>query len=735
MPLAGFLHCIDFHARRPLRAALLGCAGLLLASCQAPSASLESTNQIDLTAKTPQKLTNRGGGPVMKPAAQAARYEVFPGTSPAAAGDGGEPPSGVGEQDDGTFTINLDGASVAEASKLILGETLGYNYTVDPNIASTLTMVSNRPLNARQLLDAFEAALRLANAALVQSDGNFRVVQQQAMENESTKLDTGKETSPGYGVSAVPLRYVSPAAMVNLLDGFMEQIGSARAWNAGNMILIRGPSSQRRSLVDVVTNFDVDTMKGQTFGMAALENGRAEDVAGQVTKIFAQDSANAGTNGLKVIPVPGINSLIIIANDQTKVKRAITWIRRLDRESLDAPKSYVYAVQNGNAVELAKILSATYGGGSAGAGPTAEVAPDSQSMDVSMGANGQNQQDQQQQQNDQGAPPQQPMGQPEQQGGEPTTTSSTSQAPSTASGGSGGGMTGVSGNGVRITPIPTNNTLLIRASPRDYREILSTLAQIDQPATQVLINTTIAEVRLNDTLRYGVQAYFQGDNFKFMLSDSSSATNSVISPKFPGMNFVMGGFKSPQLVIDALAKVTNVRIVSSPSLLVMENETATIKVGDQVPIQTQTETTQGGQTVNSYEYRDTGVVLKVRPRVNASGVVMIDLGQELSAVQDTTGINGQPQFSQRTINSKVSVNDQQTVLLGGLINGTEDRSRMTVPGADKVPLLGRLIGTTGGVATRTEMIVFITPTIIHNGDDASRQSQNLRDTMKSLNFN
>ena len=707
MPLAGFLHCIDFHARRPLRAALLGCAGLLLASCQAPSASLESTNQIDLTAKTPQKLTNRGGGPVMKPAAQAARYEVFPGTSPAAAGDGGEPPSGVGEQDDGTFTINLDGASVAEASKLILGETLGYNYTVDPNIASTLTMVSNRPLNARQLLDAFEAALRLANAALVQSDGNFRVVQQQAMENESTKLDTGKETSPGYGVSAVPLRYVSPAAMVNLLDGFMEQIGSARAWNAGNMILIRGPSSQRRSLVDVVTNFDVDTMKGQTFGMAALENGRAEDVAGQVTKIFAQDNANAGTNGLKVIPVPSINSLIIIANDQTKVKRAITWIRRLDRESLDAPKSYVYAVQNGNAVELAKILSATYGGGSAGAGPTAEVAPDSQSMDVSMGANGQNQQDQQQQ-NDQGAPPQQPMGQPEQQGGEPTTTSSTSQAPSTASGGSGGGMTGVSGNGVRITPIPTNNTLLIRASPRDYREILSTLAQIDQPATQVLINTTIAEVRLNDTLRYGVQAYFQGDNFKFMLSDSSSATNSVISPKFPGMNFVMGGFKSPQLVIDALAKVTNVRIVSSPSLLVMENETATIKVGDQVPIQTQTETTQGGQTVNSYEYRDTGVVLKVRPRVNANGVVMIDLGQELSAVQDTTGINGQPQFSQRTINSKVSVNDQQTVLLGGLISG---------------------------VATRTEMIVFITPTIIHNGDDASRQSQNLRDTMKSLNFN
>ena len=189
------------------------------------------------------------------------------------------------------------------------------------------------------------------------------------MENESTKLDTGKETSPGYGVSAVPLRYVSPAAMVNLLDGFMEQIGSARAWNAGNMILIRGPSSQRRSLVDVVTNFDVDTMKGQTFGMAALENGRAEDVAGQVTKIFAQDNANAGTNGLKVIPVPSINSLIVIARTRAKVNTAMNWIRRLDQENVDSPNYYVYAVQNGNAVELARILNATFGAGRGGARP------------------------------------------------------------------------------------------------------------------------------------------------------------------------------------------------------------------------------------------------------------------------------------------------------------------------------------------------------------------------------
>ena len=169
----------------------------------------------------------------------------------------------------------------------------------------------------------------------------------------------------------------------------------------------------------------------------------------------------------------------------------------------------------------------------------------------------------------------------------------------------------------------------------------------------------------------------------------------------------------------------------------MENETATIKVGDQVPIQSQTAVTDGGNFVNSYEYRDTGVILKVKPRVSASGVVTIELGQELSAMQpsDKTSAGGNPTFTQRSVTSKVSVNDQQTVLLGGLISGIEDRTRDTVPGADKVPILGKLIGTTDNNAQRTELIVFITPKIIHNGEDAARESQDLRDKMKNLNFN
>ena len=710
---------------------------------------LDATSQVDLTAKTPQRITNRNDGQV-KVKNPAGRYELIPGMSAADFADGGsgDPPAGVGQLDDGNFTVNVDQANLAESAKLILGETLGYNYTIDPRVQGTVTLVSNRSLTGRELLSAYEAALRLAGAALIQSDGNFKIVAlQEVLDGEMGTADLGKNVSPGFGVNAIPLRYVSPASVMELLDGFIARSGSVRASKVGNMILIRGPSEERRQLVDVIMSFDVDWMRNQTSGLARLENARAEEVATKVQQVFADDGAASGPNALKVIPVPSINSLIVIARTRAKVNTAMNWIRRLDQENVNSPNYYVYAVQNGNAVELARILNSTFGGGGGGAGTTGEVAPDHQSMDVSMGNDTSGQE-----------PPQpDPQGSAEQQGKTDLQTGSTpaSGAGSGAlasvgqsgqqgggGGSSGGGFGGYSSGGgnsaIRITANPSNNTIVISATPKDYRKILATLRQMDAPSTQVLINTMIAEVTLNNQLRYGVQAYFESNNVSISIAGSKPpAVGPVISPQFPGMNFLWGGISNPKVVIDALSGITNVRIVSSPSILVMENETATIKVGDQVPIQSQTAVTDGGNFVNSYEYRDTGVILKVKPRVSASGVVTIELGQELSAMQpsDKTSAGGNPTFTQRSVTSKVSVNDQQTVLLGGLISGIEDRTRDTVPGADKVPILGKLIGTTDNNAQRTELIVFITPKIIHNGEDAARESQDLRDKMKNLNFN
>lgn len=676
-------------------------------------------DQIDLRAKTPQKITNRGEGSALRTQGQQSRYELFPSGDDTMLQDGEEPPPGVGAQPDGRFTVNVDQATLPEAAKLILGETLGYNYTLDSRVQGSITLVSNRPLATRELISAFESALRLSGAALIQSEGSFKIVAlQEVLDGEMGKADLGTNVSAGYGVNAIPLRHISPATLMELMDSFIARSGTVRAAKVGNMILIRGPAEERKALVDVVLSFDVDWMKTQTASIAVLQNGRAEDVAGKLEAVFAEDTAAAGPNALKIVPVTRINGLIVIANSAQKVRRALTWIKRLDQESITDPNFYVYAVQNGNAIELAKILKATFSDG-ADPGVTAEVAPDRDTVQVSMDS-------------DSASTEQDPAAQNEPPQDKDELAASSASSEETA------GNTSLSG--LRITPNPANNTIVIRATPREYRKILATLRQIDAPATQVLINTTIAEVTLNDELRYGVQAYFSNDDVGggFFGNNAAAPLEGTLKlrPSIPGMNFFVGSISDPQLMIDALSGITKVRIVSSPSLLVLENETATIKVGDQVPVQTQTLVTDGGNTTNSFEYRDTGVILKVKPRVNASGMVTIDLGQELSAVTARTAMTAgsNPTFTQRAINSKVSVNDQQTVLLGGLISGQEERGRNTVPGADKVPVLGNLVGTTRNRAERTELIVFITPKIIRNGEEASRESQELRDKMKSLNF-
>jgi general secretion pathway protein D len=711
--------------------ALAAVSVLALAGCTGgPSAHLDSPQQIDLRAKKPNAVSRRDGAALSSNGAGGQQF--FPGSENGLADNQLEPPPGVSETE-GKFSINLDRADINEASRLVLGETLGLNYIVDPRVQGTITLSSSRPLAAREVLDAFEAALRHNGAALIQADGLAKVVAlQEVLEGEPGIADLDPSSnSPGYGVTAVPLRYISGANMMELMDSFVARGGSVRASKSGNLVLVRGSAAERKTMVDIILSFDVDWMENQSASVATLSNATPEEMVSKLQAVFADDAESAGKNALKVIPLERLNGVVIIANSASKVKRAMTWVRRLDKGSVTDVNYYVYAVQNGNALDLANILKSTFLDQDTTAGRTAEVAPNLPT--VQFGTN--------QQSGDTGAAQQQQVdqnGQPIKSdredatiGASPETTASTSPTDNQNQ--------QESPTGIRITPNVTNNTIVIRANQRDYRKILATLRKIDAPSVQVLINTTIMEVALNDNLQYGVQAYLQGNNIGGGVTNNNSSL--TIRPSFPGLNFFVGKAADPKLVIDALSAVTNVRIVSSPSVLVLENETATIKVGDQVPIKTQQvqSTTNIDTVTNSFEYRDTGVILTVKPRVTAAGVVTIELGQQLSAVTPSAGSSGSeqenPTFSQRSITSKVSVPSTQTVLLGGLMSGSENLEKDSVPGVNKVPILGDLIGSTSKRARRNELVVFITPRIIENGEDASNASQELRAKMKSLGWN
>ncbi len=693
---------------------------LALAGCMAnPSAQLESPQQVDLRAKAKGKIDRREGAALSNGAS--GKQTFFPGSSAGLGENGGSPPPGVTESD-GKFSINLDRADINEASRLVLGETLGLNYVVDPRVQGTVTLSSSRPLAAGEVLDAFEAALRHNGAALIQNDGLAKVVAlQEVLEGEPgvADLDSGK-TSPGYGVSAVPLRYISGANMMELMDSFVARGGSVRASKSGNLILVRGSAAERRTMVDIILSFDVDWMENQSASIATLSYATPEEIVAKLEAVFAEDTESAGRNGVKVIPLERLNGVVVIANSQAKVKRAMTWIRRLDQASVTDTNYFVYAVQNGSAVALADILKSTFLDQQSSAGTTGEVAPNQPTVQVGTGAT------------DTGTPtttPDQPSSDGKSDRQDITLPSSTETTASTtpAAGGN-------SPSGIRITANTANNTIVIRASQRDYRKILATLRKLDAPSVQVLINTTIMEVALTNDLRYGVQAYLKGKDVSGGVFGGNGLT---LRPSFPGMNFFVGSAADPRVVVDALSAVTKVRIVSSPSILVLENETATIKIGDQVPVKTQeTNSTTSSETItNSFVYRDTGVVLTVKPRVTASGIVTIELGQQLSSVTAGSGSSENPTFSQRSIASKVSVPSSQTVLLGGLISGSETRQKDGVPGANRIPILGDLIGKTDNSAKRNELIIFITPQIIGDGEDASRASEELRNKMKSLGWN
>ena len=265
------------------------------------------------------------------------------------------------------------------------------------------------------------------------------------------------------------------------------------------------------------------------------------------------------------------------------------------------------------------------------------------------------------------------------------------------------------------------------------------MQQLDQPQLQVSIDATIVEVTLNDDLRYGVQFFLNSKDIGLPADTGSilnTAKNAVINRVLPGFNFLVGTEAQPRLIIDALHAVTDVKILSTPSVVVVDNQSATLQVGDQIPIATRTAQaveTATAPIVNNIDYRNTGIILRVAPRINANGNVLLDVEQEISSVAKTsTADTLTPTVSQRRVRSSIAVASGQTVLLGGLISEQQDRSRKGIPGLDQIPGLGDFFTQNVGSHRRTELIIFIRPQIIRNGIDANRVASELRSKMRSL---
>jgi general secretion pathway protein D len=414
------------------------------------------------------------------------------------------------------------------------------------------------------------------------------------------------------------------------------------------------------------------------------------------------------------------------------LKVVSTWISRLDNSDVSSNVK-VYRVQYGEAKQLASLLNDIFVGVSNNDAPSNQIAPGS---GVASFADRQNPPSTRPAATPRTRPPPIPTDT------EPRYTSSVPVPGMPAMGAPGATRSGMpleNGQGllpgVRIAADTGNNSLIIYANREHYRIIERTLRQLDRPQLQVAIDATIAEITLNDTLAYGVQFYLKGkdvgiSNQKASVLSTGGAANAVLNRVLPGFNFLIGSDAEPRVILDALHGVTEVKVLSTPSLVVIDNQAAVLQVGDQIPIATRTAQSVDVPTapvVNNVDYRNTGVILRVGPRINANGSILLDIEQEISNVANTANADTlTPTVSQRKVKSSIAMASGQTVLLGGLISDRQDRGRSGIPGIEQLPVLGPLLSRNSGAAQRTELLIFIRAQIIRDGVDAARIAQELR---------
>jgi general secretion pathway protein D len=464
-----------------------------------------------------------------------------------------------------------------------------------------------------------------------------------------------------------------------------------------------------------------------------------------------------------------MNAILVVSKKPELLRAVATWIHRLDNSETASTGLKVYRVRYGDARQIARLLNDLFlGGGGAGSLDTAadQIAPGAglsgqSTFDRLTGAT------QSSAATPGGIPqPTQPTlgGSPGGLGGAPPSGFGGAPSGSSGLGGQGassglGGRPGVGAapqgetntllggqrsgsgsailSGVRITADVANNALLIYSNQENYRIIERTINQLDRPLLQVAIDLTFAEVTLNDQLKYGVQTLLTSANLGLPSAMGQAINTAITQPlaqAFPGANILVGTLANPQVIINALHQYTEVKVLSNPSLVVLDHQTATLQVGDQVPITTGTATvlSANNAVVNTINYQNTGIILRVIPRINSNGKVTLDIEQEISNVSpnSTTG-SLTPTISQRRVKSSISVVTGQTVLLAGLIAETQSRARNGIPFLDQIPVLGDAASTVNSKSlVRTELIIFIRPQVIKDGVDAAAVAEEVRSRIR-----
>jgi general secretion pathway protein D len=734
--------------KRSLFSAAAICAlPLLLVACQAPAPQGDA-------AAARSGSAPKGVSPALADAAAAAaagmpsqqdkmNAHIYRGTGVVVKGQapgGGVParPQAQPAQGGGSV-LNFEGADLREVVRVILGDLLNEPYTIDPAVGGTVTMRTTSGIPRDALPATLETLLRMNGATMIKSGGLYMVVPQAtAMRGNVTPQlgSSSRALPPGFSVQIVPLKYVGVREMMRILEPFAKDAQAVRPDELRNMVILAGTERELKHLMDTIEMFDIDWMAGMSAGVFTLKNSDVKEVMKELEKLVGDRNTSPITGILKILPIERMNAILVVTPQPAYLDEVKTWIERLDRSS-DAGAGlqfYVYHLQNTRAERLGPLLQQAFTGRvTQPQGPSQPtLAPGTPAGTIVN-------------------PPT----------FAPQTSTTTSTPPpaaaavvNTVTGGPGGaGGTGIVRN-LQVVADKDANTLLIIATPAEYAVIDQALKKLDTPQRQVIIEVTIAEVNLTDDLQFGVDWLFKG-GAPSGRGSGGLLTNSLITnpvnPSLPtaadtpaaaltkGFTYIINNANFPggvQAVLRLLDTYGNTKVVANPHVAALDNQKATIKSGERIPINQQTFLGTGaGVPTNAVtttsQYIDTGVLLQVTPHINAGGLVTLDVQAEVSN-PGTFVPNEAPPINTRSVQTLVSVQSGQTMVMGGLISDARSNASNGIPLLSRIPVLGGLFGNQELKNSRTELVLFITPRVVENEVDIRGAIDDLRKRMENL---
>jgi general secretion pathway protein D len=708
---------------------------LLLAACAAPRAPAP------LTAALPQPLVQETGLPSASPTTRiSGRLDNGGALPPPAASYSAAPalsvPSLSGGPGQGDISLNFADTDIRTAVDQILGVILQQNYTIDSAVQGTVSLRTVAPLPRDALIPTLQTLLAQNNAVLVRTNGIYRVM---PADVAATSPNLTNDDALG-GAAMVPLHYTEAAPLAQTLGPFVNSTSRIIPASDQNALIVEGDPASRQALVSLIEAFDVDALSGQSYEIFPVTGGDAADFASAFSAALNKSADPSQPGPITVVPLERINAVLVIAHSEDLLfdaQRVYAVLSQAQRETVRS--WHVYYLNNGRANDAAYILQQAFTPDDVTAQPTAPATGQiNTTLSSGSGASGTGAA------SDTGS-----TGLGASTGAASTTTTpstgATAATPSTGATTGGtdqsstsgaaallgplsAGATGAGTDSIRIIPDNDNNSLLIYATAEEDERISAMLDQIDISPVEVRIDATIAEVDLTGQLQYGTQFFFKSGGINAVLSQGTSA---ALATNFPGFVLSGHGGNAAPLAISLLQSVTKVNVLSSPELMVLDGQSASLQVGDLVPYLTQTSqdtTSSGSPVINSIDYRETGVILQVTPHVGTDGLVTLDIDQEVSGVSPTvttSGINS-PTFTDRAVTSRVAIQDGQTIGLAGLISDSDSHENSGIPYLKNVPLLGDLFATQNNQRNRTELLVLITPHVVRTQTDAAGLTADLQ---------